>query len=113
MILRNATFVNRVLAVPRTVKQGLVLASDIVMCVLSLALAFYLRLGEWVPVDAEPLLPTVVTIALAIPLFIAFGLYRAIFRYSGTSTLAPLALAIGAYAAIFSLVLQSKSVWEP
>ena len=42
---------------------------------------------------------------LAFPLFVRFGLYRAIFRYTGLAALATIAKAVGVYALLFFLAL--------
>ena len=51
---------------------------------LSVWLAFYLRLGEFVSLSGVILLPVGLTalaaVLIAIPIFVTSGLYRAIFR---------------------------------
>ncbi len=99
------------LALPRTIKRIIVLLVDASLCVVAVSLAFYLRLGEWVALSSHaefrPLIPTLTSLALALPVFIAFGLYRAIFRYSGWPALVTVGKAVGLYAlmyvAIFTL----------
>ena len=72
-----------VLALPRPIKRGVALGVDAGLCVLTVWLAFYLRLGTFLPLSGPPLLPMLASVVLALPLFITSGLYRAIFRYSG------------------------------
>jgi FlaA1/EpsC-like NDP-sugar epimerase len=99
------------LALPRTIKRIIVLLVDASLCVVAVSLAFYLRLGEWVALSTHaeyrPLIPTLTSLALALPVFVAFGLYRAIFRYSGWPALVTVGKAVGLYAlmyvAIFTL----------
>lgn len=99
-----------VLAMPRMVKRVIVLSVDVSLCLLAVWLSFYLRLGEWVSLfgDAQwhPQRAALVSIALAIPLFVVSGFYRAIFRYSGWLALLTVARVIViyglAYAVIFS-----------
>lgn len=91
-----------VLALPRPIKRGVVLIMDGGLCMLSVWLAFYLRLGDFVPISRTLLLPALVSVVLTIPLFILSGLYRAIFRYSGLSALLSLARAMLLYGLIFS-----------
>ena len=89
------------LALPRALKRLIVLLVDASLCVIAVSLAFYLRVGEWVPLSAnaayQPLLPTLVSLGLALPIFVAFGLYRAIFRYSGWPALVTVGKAVGLY----------------
>ena len=98
--------INYLLARSRATKRLIVLTVDTFVCIASVWLAFYLRLGETVSLSAPFLLAVAGSIALALPLFIPFGLYRAIFRYSGLPALMAVANAILfygiAYAAVFT-----------
>jgi FlaA1/EpsC-like NDP-sugar epimerase len=76
-------FTLQALSLSRTLKRLIVLAVDVCLCVLSVYLAFYLRLGEWVAITPELKIAVFVSLIFAVPAFISFGLYRAIFRYSG------------------------------
>jgi len=101
-------FTAKALALPRVVKRGLAVFLDTLLCVLATWLALSLRLEQWVLPTWVQLVPALVAVGIAIPLFISWGLYRAIFRYSGGRALRVLAKAVGCYAivyaAIFSLV---------
>ncbi len=100
------------LALPRAVKRLIVLLVDASLCVIAVSLAFYLRVGEWVSLSNHPefktMTPVWVSLVLAVPVFVAFGLYRAIFRYSGWPALVTVGKAVGLYGlmfmAIFTLV---------
>ena len=102
------------LALPRALKRLIVLLVDASLCVIAVSLAFYLRLGEWVPLSAnaayQPLLPTLVSLGLALPIFVAFGLYRAIFRYSGWPALVTVGKAVGLYALVFMAIFTLVGV---
>ena len=97
-----------ILDMPRPAKRIAALIFDISLCLSTVALAYYLRLGEWTRPYNTQWLSYAAAILLAIPLFIRFGLYRAIFRYAGWGALLTVAQAIGiyalAYAAIFFAV---------
>ncbi len=99
-----------VLALPRPIKRGVVLIIDTGLCLLSVWLAFYLRLGDFVPISRALLLPALVSVVLTIPLFIVSGLYRAIFRYSGLSAMLTMARAMLLYGLIFSGVFTFYGV---
>jgi len=107
MILTLSRFAAPALALPRPVKRGVVLALDAALCILSVWLAFYLRSGSFTPLSGQAIWPAVASVAVALPIFITSGLYRAIFRYSGL----PAMVAVGramllyglAFAAIFTL----------
>ena len=96
-----------VLALPRPAKRVIVLAVDISFCVLSVWLAYYLRLGEFIPMAGRPMWAAAVSVLLAIPLFIVSGLYRAIFRYSGLPAIFSLVRAIGIYGLMYAAIFTA------
>ena len=96
--------VNYLLDLPRPVKRLVAILLDALICALSVWLAFYLRLGEWVLPTREPAYPIVVSTALALPIFVSFGLYRAIFRFAGSETLVAIAQAVAIYAIPFTVI---------
>ena len=74
---------NRLISLPRFQKQLFAIAVDVASIVLSVWIAFSLRLETFhIPVHEEYLL-YIISIFIAIPIFIKLGLYRAIFRYVG------------------------------
>lgn len=95
------------LAMPRLAKRFVVIMLDVSLCVLTVWLAYYLRLGEFTSLAdrsdwANGLVwASLASIGLAIPLFIVSGLYRAIFRYSGWPALLAVAQAIGIYSLLY------------
>lgn len=94
----------RALTLSRPAKRAVAIAVDTTLCVVSVLVAYYLRLGYWILPNGLQLVPVAVSILLAIPLFIRLGLYRAIFRYSGSAALTALSIAGGVYGLAFSLV---------
>jgi FlaA1/EpsC-like NDP-sugar epimerase len=101
-------FAFRVLAIPRPAKQLLVMSIDIFLCLLSVWITFYLRLGEFWSfgnITTNPLIITsAITVALVIPIFVVSGLYRAIFRFSGMSAMMTIALASLTYGSIYAVI---------
>ena len=97
-----------ILGLPRFIKRGVVLGVDSALCVLTVWLAYYLRIGDWVGMDGNafwrPWDAAIASLALALPLFIMNGLYRAIFRYSGLAALVAIFKAMGYYMAIYATV---------
>ena len=102
------------LALPRALKRLIVLLVDASLCVIAVSLAFYLRVGEWVSLSYHPeykaMIPVWVSLALAVPVFVAFGLYRAIFRYSGWPALVTVGKAVGLYGLIFMAIFTLVGV---
>jgi FlaA1/EpsC-like NDP-sugar epimerase len=73
------------LSLPRSVKRGLVIFVDLLICGLSVFLAFGLRSDQWGHISSQQWIVFLAAIGFSFPLFVYFGLYRAIFRYIGTS----------------------------
>jgi FlaA1/EpsC-like NDP-sugar epimerase len=90
-----------VLHLPRATKRLVALVVDTSLCVIALWLALYLRLGEWTAIRGHLLWVAASSIAIAIPIFVASGLYRAIFRYSGLTALRTVAKAVFSYGLAF------------
>ena len=94
-----------VLTWPRLAKLWVVIALDVVLALIATWIAFSVRLDvlhvpdglQWRVYALAPL--------LAVPIFIKFGLYRAIFRYTGQAALLATAQAIGVYGALLSCAL--------
>ncbi len=94
-----------VLAWSRSAKRLVVVVLDVCLSVVSTWLAYSLRLEElnW-PVDAQWWVYGL-TPLLSIPIFVRFGLYRAIFRYTGQAALLATAKATVVYGALLSALL--------
>ncbi len=98
----------RVLALPRLGKQAVVIGLDIVLALLSTWLALGLRLDTAAWPSGEQWYVYAVAPLLAIPVFIRFGLYRAIFRYTGQAALNATAKAVFLYAVLLTATLLWK-----
>lgn len=99
----------QLLGLPRAIKRLIVVSLDVGMSLLATWLAFSLRLdaAHW-PVGMQWWV-YVLAPALAVPVFIQFGLYRAIFRYTGQAALIATAQAVGMYGALLMAVLMWSS----
>lgn len=106
-MLAKSELSTSVLAMPRVAKRLVAVFVDACLCVLSVWLALYLRLGEFVTLSGPTLIPVIVSIVLAIPVFIISGLYRVIFRYSGWPALLAVAKAIAIYAIGFATIITA------
>ncbi|WP_232313970.1 polysaccharide biosynthesis protein [Ralstonia sp. A12] len=93
------------LALPRSVKRLFVVALDMLLAVASVWFAYYLRIDQTGFPQLQQKYVYLLAPLLAFPIFVRFGLYRAIFRYTGMSALANTAKAIGLYAALFFLAI--------
>ncbi len=86
---------------PRSVKRGLGMFLDVLICGFSVWLAFGLRLDQWGYFEGGQWLVFIAAIGFSFPLFISFGLYRAIFRYVGSAVLASMARVFILYSGLF------------
>ena len=96
---------NRALGWPRAVKRLVVVALDIALAMAATWLAFTLRLDALHRPSGAQWWVYALTPALAVPVFIRFGLYRAIFRYTGQAALLATAQAVAVYGVLFLGVL--------
>ena len=71
------------LMLPRPLKRALALGADAFVCAITVWMAFNLRFETWTAWSTLHFTAFVGAVAFALPLFIVFGLYRAIFRYAG------------------------------
>jgi FlaA1/EpsC-like NDP-sugar epimerase len=99
-----------ILAMPRTAKRIIVLVVDASLCVLTVWIAFCLRLGEFVTLAGQPIWAVLVSLGCALPIFVVSGLYRAIFRYSGWPALMAVLRAIAIYGLLFAAVFAAVGV---
>ena len=99
-----------VLGLPRFTKQLIAIILDVALCLLTVWLAFYLRLGQWVQLSQEPLAPALAAPLIAVPLFAAFGLYRKVFRYVGWDTLTVIVQAVFIYGCIYAAIFTAYGV---
>ena len=98
------------LALPRSTKRALALLVDASLCVLTVWFAYCLRLDDWVILEGVEWLPAIVSLLVAIPIFIVLGLYRAIFRYAGLSAFVTVVKAVAIYALAFMTIFTAISV---
>ncbi len=101
-----------ILALPRSTKRIIVLIVDFGFCVLTVWIAYYLRLGEFVLLVGNALLPVFFSFIIALPIFMVSGLYRAIFRYSGWPALLAVARAIVVYGLIYASLFTVIGITE-
>lgn len=105
-------FKQKILALPRSLKRVFVLALDSSLCVLTVWLAWCLRLETWLPIDGLLLKIGLASVALALPVFILFGLYRAIFRYAGWNAMLAVVQALAIYSFLFAGIFTLYGVQE-
>jgi len=96
----------------RPAKQTIALSFDVVLCLVSVWLAFSLRLEVWSAWSSAHSVAFMVSVFLALPIFIVHGLYKAIFRYSGLPALLSILKAVSVYGVLYSIVFTVVTVSE-
>ena len=99
-----------ILALPRAAKRFVALSVDLVLCILTVWLAFYLRLGEFIALSDNAFWAVGASICIALPIFVLSGLYRAIFRYGGWPALLAVANAVSIYGLLYALIFTAIGV---
>lgn len=96
------------IALPRLSKRLMAICLDLITCFCTVWLALVLSLGHWVEVGWQYGWAYFFAIFFSLPLFVKFGLYRAIFRYVEAAAFASMALVFliytGLYFFVFTLV---------
>ncbi|RZA11913.1 MAG: polysaccharide biosynthesis protein, partial [Proteobacteria bacterium] len=95
---------------PRPMKRSLALTVDALLCWLCVWLALSLRYEAWTPIHDEQWFAVVFAVALALPLFVFTGQYRAIFRYTDSAALLSLTRACGVFTLIYMLVFSAMGL---
>jgi FlaA1/EpsC-like NDP-sugar epimerase len=103
---------NGILNWPRRGKQLFVIVLDVVLVLFSMWLAFTLRLDalhdpmgvEWVAYIVAPV--------LMVPVFLKFGLYRAVFRYTGVAAILATGKAVSVYGVALFPIIGALYYWE-
>ena len=110
----NVDIKSLVLSFPRPIKRLLVLLLDVLIAAFTVWIAYYLRIGEFLPLlhstgEFYPLRALIVSVFLSVPIFIIFGLYQIIFRFSGSAALIAVIKAVSIYGLIFSFIFSLLS----
>ncbi len=98
------------ITLPRRSKAGILISADVLFSVFSLWLAFSLRLGEWYVPKGYVWLLFFIGPVLAVPIFLKFGLYRAIIRYIGGRVLWVIFQSVTLYSLIFTVVVFQTGI---
>jgi FlaA1/EpsC-like NDP-sugar epimerase len=93
------------LSLPRAVKRCVVFSIDLVFAWVSVWFAFYLRIEQLGMPEFQQVYVYLLAGLLIVPIFIKFGLYLAIFRYTGMAAMFTTVKAVGIYAILFFATL--------
>jgi len=99
-----------VVGLKRSIKFGLILMMDAMLCIVAVWIAFSLRLGEWELWSPAVAVVMAASLALWLPLFLLRGIYRSIIRFMGIRTMANIASSCAMMAIILLLVFTVSPV---
>ena len=104
--MKSKSYYNAIFHLPRWQKRLLMLAADSILLMTAVWLAFAMRLGTWHPYLQDGVWLLILAPLISIPVFVKFGLYRAVIRYiSGQAMLAAL------QAVLLSTLLLLFTTW--
>ena len=92
---------NELLELPRWVKQFAAMLVDAICALLATWLAFSLRLDEWHALIPEQKMAYILAVALSIPVFFQYNVYKTVLRFTGAHTLALMSKAVGIYGILY------------
>lgn len=101
--LKNASL--KIINLPRFAKKTIAIVIDIGLCILCVWLAFYLRLEQFIKFNDKTIIAALASIFLAIPIFWLFGLYKAMFRFVGSSIIFTVAIATLTYSLFYFSII--------
>ena len=108
--MNTASVTDFFLFLPRPVKRALALGADALMCAITVWMAFNLRMETWTSWSPAHFTAFAGAAAFALPLFIVFGLSRAIFRYAGLPALMTVVKAVAIYGLMYGFAFTLVSV---
>ena len=106
MLIELKKSLNRILNLPRYYKTFLAISFDFASCVVSVWSSYYLRLGDFVALSERGSESLLICLLISFPIFYLFGLYKAIFRYSGFYALLIISRAIFVYSVFYLLFIS-------
>ena len=93
------------LTLPRLAKQAVAFSVDLIMALLAVWIAFYLRIDQTGWPILEQNFVYCLAVVLFVPVFVRMGLYRAIFRYTGMPAVVTTAISVAIYGIFFFAIL--------
>ena len=98
--------INYLISLPRSIKKLLLIINDILLSVITINLAYFIRLEDIFVLSLEQSLPILLSILIFLPMFLLNGLYNNISRYNNFKYLLKLAQLVSIYLGIFFIVIS-------
>ena len=90
----------------RYTKRAIAIIIDVLLCVIAVWLAFFIRLEELILLKDISFTPVLLSVVLAIPIFWIFGVYRTLFRYAGLSILNTISISTFVYGLVYLSIIS-------
>jgi len=100
---------SKLLNMKRSHKRTFVMFFDVGLCLFTVWISYYLRLGYFVALRELELYVVTTSITLIIPILHIFGLYNIVYRYFGTITFISIVKAMTVYSVLFASIFTVVS----
>lgn len=100
------SMIDSLLSLDRRSKRILALASDCILCVVSVLISFSIRIGEWFLFTPPVNSVIIAALIVWIPVSNTTGVYRTIFRFAGSGTMITIARSTLFYSLPFTLIFM-------
>jgi len=106
MNIFNKNISKQLFGLGRYLKRTIAIITDVLLCVIAVWLAFFIRLEEFILLKDISYTPVLLSVVLAIPIFWIFGVYRTLFRYAGLSILNTISLSTFVYGLVYFSIIS-------
>jgi len=106
MNIFNKDISKQLFGLDRYTKRAIAIITDVLLCVIAVWLAFFIRLEELILLKDISFTPVLLSVVLAIPIFWIFGVYRTLFRYAGLSILNTISLSTFVYGLVYFSIIS-------
>jgi len=103
LVLSEAS--KNIINLPRYAKRIIAIVIDIGLCILCTWFAFYLRLEQFIKINDLTAFAVVISVLFAIPIFWLMGMYKTMFRFTGSSIIFTVFIATFAYSLLYFAVI--------
>lgn len=97
------------IGLPRSLKRLIAVVADGGLGVMAVWIAFYLRLGYWVPLSERGWQAALLSL-MALPIYYVFGAYRTVFRHGGATLASVILPATLCYGIVYSSILTAIGI---
>lgn len=108
--MRLVSAAQLVIRLPRWAKRMLLITVDVSLCILAVWVAYFLRLNVWTPLYGSPFWAVIGSLVFSLPIFLALGVYRPVFRHADGTGVNQILSASLVYALVYFAAFTAWSV---